>query len=296
MKTVGNVLYGVKINKKMRSIKKSPSYFIVHRQNTPYFALIISLTQKFSLHMLRPQKRKFLSIRCKEELMKKLHAILAGMLLILSAAPVCAQPAIPKLSVTQLDWQGSCPSQVFSAQGVIEVDRPAVVTYFWQTTIHPSSMTGQVPLTSRPPVTHAFTGLGKITVTSPNLVVPIGFSGGARLISGGYVSNLVSGANQCNLVKSVKLLSDDAKSRCTDGRVILHGMVELTARTGIYYAPVVNNKLGPKKYTTFSTAGFHLFDIVVQTDMKQAQVVGFTLTAPVSMASKTISYKACPAK
>jgi hypothetical protein len=228
--------------------------------------------------------------------MKKLHAILAGMLLILAAVPVCAQPVIPKLSVTQLDWQGSCPSQVFSAQGVIAVDRPAVVIYFWQTNIHPSSMTGQVPLTSRSPVTHAFTGPGKITVTSPNLLVPVGFTGGARLSTGGYVSNSVSGTNQCNLVKSVKLLSDDAKSRCTDGRVILHGMVELAAATGIYYAPVVNNKLGPKKYNSFSTAGFHPFDIVVQTDMKQAQVVGFTLTAPASMASNTISYKACRAK
>jgi hypothetical protein len=228
--------------------------------------------------------------------MKKFHAVLAGMLLILAAVPVCAQPVIPKLTVTQLDWQGSCPAQVFSAQGVIEVDRPAVITYFWQTTLHPSSMTSQVPLTSQPPVTRAFTGPGKITVTSPNLVVPLGFSGGARLSTGGYVSNFVSRSNQCNLVKSVKLLSDDAKSRCKDGRVILHGMVELATATGIYYAPVVNNKLGPKKYESFSKAGFHPFDIVVQTDMKQAQVVGFTLTDPASMASNTIAYKACSAK
>jgi hypothetical protein len=225
--------------------------------------------------------------------MKKLHAILIGMLLILAAVPAFAQPVIPKLSVTQLDWQGSCPAQIFSAQGVIEVDRPAVITYFWQTSLHPSSMTSQVPLTSQSPVTHAFTGPGKITVTSPNLLVPMGFSGGARLLAVGYASNFVSRSNQCNLVKSVKLLSDDAKSRCTDGRVILHGMVELATATGIYYAPVVNNKVGTKKYTSFSTAGFHPFDIVVQTDMKQAQVLGFTLTDPVSMASKTISYKAC---
>jgi hypothetical protein len=229
--------------------------------------------------------------------MKKSHAILAGILLILAGVPAFAQQAIPKLTVRQLDWQGSCPGQIFSAEGVIQVDRPAIVTYYWQTIIFPSSMTGALPpLVNRPPVTHAFTGPGKITVTSPALLVPTGFSGGARLSTGGYVSNFVSGANQCNLVKSVKLLSDDASSRCKDGRLILHGMVELAVSTGIYYAPVVNNKVGAKQYTSFSTAGFHPFDIVVQTDMKQDQVIGFTLTAPVSMPSKTMFYKACSAK
>jgi hypothetical protein len=188
--------------------------------------------------------------------------------------------------------QGNYPAQIYSAQGVISVNAPTTVVYFWQTSVAPSSVTGNVALTNTPPISHKFASAGSLDVTSPNLGVPVGSTAGARLSVSGYVSNYDSRKNECASIKSVKLLGDDAKARCTTGIVILKGFVESAGATYFTYVPVVNNVQGVPQKLYYNSGGGHTFDIPVQTKLRSV-VLGFALTDPVSMASPTMSYKSC---
>lgn len=222
-------------------------------------------------------------------------AVLAGTLLAAVAAPVYAE--VMKVEATGTDVKNACPNMILSAKGVIQVDRPSTITYFWQFALFPPNSPGQQKTINQPQMTHKFTTPGSINVPSLPITVPKGYKGLFRLIAERYVSNSVTQKNECpDPAISMGIVSIDESSRCMDGTVLLQTYVNtVAAPVTIRYTGIVNGQRGNPESKTFATPGHHNFTVRVRTNKSERATVGWAIIDPVALQSKPISTRTCPA-